>query len=358
MKADAARALLAIGQTDGPVPSMMAASHLGRADPTPIHLLAPARLSRSAYMQRAAAGRDARVAGGNIYAASAPPAALDLRRAAAHASSLSSSSSVGGGAAGAAGSAATAAAAPAAAAAAATADATAEWAAIPLAHVDADGARELRILASRSALDPKRFYKSTGGGRGRRGWAPDRFHVGTVVAPAAEFYSARLPRRERHATYAGELLADGAFMARSRRAFGAIQARHASGARGAIRKRRGGGGRGAGGSGEVGVVEGGGGRCLRRAGERGGSVSVVCGDTPCRAWGGSGAAHWHAPLFVLFFLHTGFVSPQMVSNGTCVFEARQIRAHKRATRCWHPVGADPTGLPYTHGSCFIHERHA
>lgn len=246
MKADAARALLAVGQADGPVPTMMAASHLARTSPYAVQLTAPERLSRQAYMQRKVAERDPRVAG-DPYSASATEVGVNLRRAAAAAAA----SSRGGGDAprpsAAAVSAATAVAAPAAAAAAATADAARSWATIPIAERSEETERELRILSSRKALDPKRFYKATGTTTGKRGrWAPDRFHVGTVVAPAAEFYSARLARRERHDSFAGELLADDAFLARSERKVGQIWSKQRGGLKrggGRVTKRGGKGGR-------------------------------------------------------------------------------------------------------------------
>ncbi|KAK1866540.1 hypothetical protein I4F81_009056 [Pyropia yezoensis] len=250
MKVDAARALLAVGQADGPVPAMMAASHLARTGPYAVQLTAPERLSRQAYMQRKVAERDPRVAG-DPYTASATEVGVNLRRAAAAAASAPGGG-VGGGrsSSGAAArpsaaavSAATAAAAPAAAAAAATADAARSWATIPVAERTEETERELRILGSRKALDPKRFYKATGTTTGKRGkWAPDRFHVGTVVAPAAEFFSARLARRERHDSFAGELLADGAFLERSERKVGQIWSKQRSGLkRGGGRVTKGGG---------------------------------------------------------------------------------------------------------------------
>lgn len=236
MKADAARAILAVGQADGPVPAMMAASHLARTAPHAVQLTAPDRLTRQAYMQRVVGARQPGLAG-DIYAASAPEVGVNLRRAAAEAASAAASApgGAGGGSgagrpSGAAASPATAVAAPAAASAAAVADATRAWAAIPLAEGTEEGDRELRILAARKALDPKRFYKATGTTAGRRArWAPDRYHVGTIVAPATEFFSARLARRDRHDSFAGELLADERFMARSHRKVGDILTRKRSG---------------------------------------------------------------------------------------------------------------------------------
>ncbi|GAB0496004.1 hypothetical protein MMPV_007314 [Pyropia vietnamensis] len=233
MKMEAARALLSIGQSDGPVPAMMAKSHLARTNPYAVQLTAPERLSRQAYMQRKVAERDPRVAG-DPYAASAPEVGINLRRAMAAGGGRDGGGSGGGGGAArestAAVSAATARAAPAAAAAAANSDAARSWATIPIAEKTEATERELRILASRKALDPKRFYKATGTTTGKRGqWAPDRFHVGTIVSPATEFFSARLARRDRHDSFAAELLNDDAFMARSERKVRQIWTKQRSG---------------------------------------------------------------------------------------------------------------------------------
>ena len=82
--------------------------------------------------------------------------------------------------------------------------------------------RDLRLLKLRSAADSKRFYKSNDTSK-----LPTRFHVGTVVAPAAEFYSGRLNRAERSATFVDAALADSEADASRRRRFAEIQAKKA-----------------------------------------------------------------------------------------------------------------------------------
>lgn len=67
--------------------------------------------------------------------------------------------------------------------------------------------RDLRLIENRAHLDPKRFYKSTGTGR-KKGQLPTKFHMGTVVEGAHEFYSSRLTRRERRKSIVNEVMAD------------------------------------------------------------------------------------------------------------------------------------------------------
>lgn len=65
---------------------------------------------------------------------------------------------------------------------------------------------DLTILQYRRALDPKRFYK-----------APDLkalpkfFQTGKVIESPADFYTSRVPIKQRKATLVDELLADAEF---------------------------------------------------------------------------------------------------------------------------------------------------
>ena len=97
-----------------------------------------------------------------------------------------------------------------------------KWQEIPERELTPEMRQELRLLKLRSAADSKRFYKSNDTSK-----LPTRFHVGTVVAPAAEFYSGRLRRAERSATFVDAALADGDADASRRRRFAEIQAKKA-----------------------------------------------------------------------------------------------------------------------------------
>jgi hypothetical protein len=62
---------------------------------------------------------------------------------------------------------------------------------------------DLRLLAHRSYLDPKRFYKKE-----KQKTLPKHFQVGTVVTGAHEFKSSRLTKAERSTTYVEEVTRD------------------------------------------------------------------------------------------------------------------------------------------------------
>ena len=57
---------------------------------------------------------------------------------------------------------------------------------MPATRIDDKLKRDLRLLRLRSAMDPKRFYKSADGTK-----FPKHFQVGTVVAGPNEFYSGK-----------------------------------------------------------------------------------------------------------------------------------------------------------------------
>ncbi|GES90456.1 deoxynucleotidyltransferase terminal-interacting protein 2-like [Rhizophagus clarus] len=63
--------------------------------------------------------------------------------------------------------------------------------------------RDLQIIKLRNVLDPKRFYKKDDS----KG-LPKYFEIGTIKEGPAEFYSSRIPRKERKQTIADELLAN------------------------------------------------------------------------------------------------------------------------------------------------------
>lgn len=77
---------------------------------------------------------------------------------------------------------------------------------------------DLMVLQMRRSLDPKRFYK-----------APDIralpkfFEMGTVIESAADFYSSRIPKKQRKKTLVDELLADQEFRSYNKRKYQEIQ---------------------------------------------------------------------------------------------------------------------------------------
>jgi Fcf2 pre-rRNA processing len=66
---------------------------------------------------------------------------------------------------------------------------------------------DVAVIRNRSALDPKRFYKSMDWKK-KQGASP-MIQVGTVIKGSSEFYSSRLTQAQRRANVTDELLANG-----------------------------------------------------------------------------------------------------------------------------------------------------
>lgn len=82
----------------------------------------------------------------------------------------------------------------------------AKWFDMPAQTMTPELKKDLQLLKLRNVVDPKRHYKADDA----KGLAK-YFQVGTVIEPAAEFYSGRLTKKERKPTIADELLSDSAF---------------------------------------------------------------------------------------------------------------------------------------------------
>ncbi len=91
----------------------------------------------------------------------------------------------------------------------------ANWAEMRAPALTPELKRELDVLKMRGALDPKRFYRSSGSKE-----APKYFQVGTIVEGVGE---RRLTNKERKRTMFGELLSDDALRARARAKFRKVQ---------------------------------------------------------------------------------------------------------------------------------------
>lgn len=63
--------------------------------------------------------------------------------------------------------------------------------------------KDLQLLRMRSVLDPHRHYKKDNG----KGKAPEFSQIGTVIEGPTEFYSSRIPNKERKRTFVDETLA-------------------------------------------------------------------------------------------------------------------------------------------------------
>nr|CAB3239388.1 deoxynucleotidyltransferase terminal-interacting protein 2 [Phallusia mammillata] len=80
--------------------------------------------------------------------------------------------------------------------------------------------RDMKILQMRSILDPKRFYK-----KNDRKTIPKYFQIGKIMDNAVDFYSSRVPKKQRKATLADELIADANSKRYQKRKFNEIQAK-------------------------------------------------------------------------------------------------------------------------------------
>lgn len=77
--------------------------------------------------------------------------------------------------------------------------------------------RDLQLIKHRASLDPKRHYK-------KEKWIPpERFAVGTIIENSAEYFSGRLPRRQRGETMLSTLLKDTDSKNYLKRKYGEIQ---------------------------------------------------------------------------------------------------------------------------------------
>ncbi|GIX87708.1 deoxynucleotidyltransferase terminal-interacting protein 2 [Caerostris extrusa] len=77
---------------------------------------------------------------------------------------------------------------------------------------------DLLVLQMRQALDPKRFYK-----RSATINNPKFFEIGTFTESPLDFYSSRIPKKQRKQTLVDELLADAEFRQYQKKKFSEIQ---------------------------------------------------------------------------------------------------------------------------------------
>ncbi|ESO92818.1 hypothetical protein LOTGIDRAFT_101578, partial [Lottia gigantea] len=93
-----------------------------------------------------------------------------------------------------------------------------KWFDLPATDLSDDKKKSFEILQMRKALDPKRFYKSND-----LTDFPKYSQFGTIVEGAADFYSARIPKKQRKQTLVDELLADAEFRTYNKKKFEEIQ---------------------------------------------------------------------------------------------------------------------------------------
>ena len=84
---------------------------------------------------------------------------------------------------------------------------------------------DLHLLKLRSVLDPQRHYRS----ESIRPSAPQFSQLGQIIQGPTEYFSSRLPNKERKRTLVEEVLANEQFTSRFKRKYNEIQASKTSG---------------------------------------------------------------------------------------------------------------------------------
>ena len=100
-----------------------------------------------------------------------------------------------------------------------------DWFNLPRTDLTPELKRDLQLLKMRNVLDPKRHYKKENGKTN----APEFSQVGTIIEGPTEFYSSRIPNRERKKTFVDEILAAEESNGRFKRKYGDIQSSKTSG---------------------------------------------------------------------------------------------------------------------------------
>uniref|UniRef100_A0A1E1XC18 Putative acidic 82 kd protein mrna n=1 Tax=Amblyomma aureolatum TaxID=187763 RepID=A0A1E1XC18_9ACAR len=98
------------------------------------------------------------------------------------------------------------------------------WFGLPAPEMTDELKRDLEVLRMRHVLDPKRFYK-----KNDLKDLPKYFQMGTVMDSAADFYHARVPKKDRKQTMVEELLADAEFRCFNKKKFNEAMARQQRG---------------------------------------------------------------------------------------------------------------------------------
>jgi len=88
------------------------------------------------------------------------------------------------------------------------------WFNLPALEMTEERKKDLELLQMRGALDPKHFYK-------KNDWKalPKYYQIGTVVDSPTNFYTDRIPTKERKGTLVDELLADAEFKKYNKRKY-------------------------------------------------------------------------------------------------------------------------------------------
>ncbi|CAG0903628.1 unnamed protein product [Darwinula stevensoni] len=95
-----------------------------------------------------------------------------------------------------------------------------KWFHLPATELTNEIKRDLEVIQMQNVLDPKRFYK-----KNDLKALPKYFQIGKVVEGPADFYHARIPKKERKRTIVEELLADSEFQRYRKRKMAEIESK-------------------------------------------------------------------------------------------------------------------------------------
>lgn len=99
------------------------------------------------------------------------------------------------------------------------------WFDMPRTKLTSEAKSDLKLLRLRNVLDPHRHYRA----ENTRASAPEFSQLGQIVQGPTEYFSSRLPNKERKRTIVEEVLANEHFMSRFKKKYNEIQASKTSG---------------------------------------------------------------------------------------------------------------------------------
>ncbi|PFX28149.1 deoxynucleotidyltransferase terminal-interacting protein 2-like [Stylophora pistillata] len=108
-----------------------------------------------------------------------------------------------------------------------------KWFNLPATQITPEIERDMKLMKMRNVLDKKRHYKKNDSSA-----LPKYFQIGTVVEGSADFYSSRIPKRQRKTNMIDELLADAEFRRYNKKKYLEIQAAKQSGKKGFYKKKK------------------------------------------------------------------------------------------------------------------------
>lgn len=106
------------------------------------------------------------------------------------------------------------------------------WFNLPATQLTPEIEQDMKVIKMRNILDRKRHYKKNDSSA-----LPKYFQIGTVVEGSADFYTSRIPKRQRKSNLIDELLSDAEFRRYNKKKYLEIQAAKQSGKKGFHKKK-------------------------------------------------------------------------------------------------------------------------